>query len=81
MTEQKFLFVGIHTDKNYGTVLAYMAETAQDAWNKCAELNPNFEVWNWGLAEHMVWNRFPLINTNSTNDHFRLHLLSLFFRL
>ena len=49
MTEQKFLFVGIHTDKNYGTVLAYMAETAQDAWNKCAELNPTFLVQTWGL--------------------------------
>ena len=49
MTESKFLFVGIFTDKNYSTVLAYMAETAQDAWNKCAKLNPTFLVTNWGL--------------------------------
>lgn len=54
MTEYKFLFVGIFTDKNYPTVLAYMAETAQDAWNKCAELNPTFLVHNWGLADHMI---------------------------
>ncbi len=54
MTEQKFLFVGIFTDKNFGTVLAYMAETAQDAWDKCQKLNPTFEVWDWGLADQMV---------------------------
>lgn len=49
MTEQTYLFRGIFTDKNYSTVLAYMSETAQDAWNKCAELNPTFLVQNWGL--------------------------------
>ena len=49
MTEQTYLFRGIFTDKNYSTRLAYMAETAQDAWNKCAELNPTFLVTNWGL--------------------------------
>ena len=54
ITESKFLFVGIFTDKNYPTVLAYMAETAQDAWNKCTELNPTFLVQNWGLADHMI---------------------------
>ena len=26
-----------------------MAETAQDAWNLCAELNPTFLVENWGF--------------------------------
>ena len=51
MTEQKYIFDGIRTDINYHQVLAYMAETAQDAWNKCAELNPNFLVQTWGLAD------------------------------
>lgn len=49
MTEQVYQFRGIFTDKNYSTRLAYFAPTAQDAWNKCAELNPTFLVQNWGL--------------------------------
>ena len=49
MTEQSYSFRGIFTDKNYSTRLVYMAPTAQDAWNKCAELNPTFLVQNWGF--------------------------------
>ena len=49
MTEQTYLFRGIFTDKNYSTRLAYIAETAQDAWDKCAKLNPTFLITNWGL--------------------------------
>lgn len=51
MTEQKYIFDGIRTDINYHQVLAYLAPTAEDAWNKCAELNPNFLVRTWGLAD------------------------------
>ncbi len=47
--EQSYSFRGIFTDKNYSTRLNYMAETAQDAWNLCAELNPTFLVENWGF--------------------------------
>jgi len=49
MTEQSYSFRGIFTDKNYSTRLNYMAETAQDAWNLCAELNPTFLVQSWGF--------------------------------
>ena len=49
MPEQVYSFRGIFTDKNYSTRLGYMAPTAQDAWNKCAELNPTFLVQNWGF--------------------------------
>ena len=49
MIEQSYSFRGIFTDKNYSTRLAYMAPTAQDAWNKCAKLNPTFLVQNWGF--------------------------------
>ena len=49
MTEQSYSFRGIFTDKNYSTRLGYMALTAQDAWDLCAELNPTFLVQNWGL--------------------------------
>jgi hypothetical protein len=49
MIEQSYSFRGIFTDKNYSTRLAYMAPTAQDAWDKCAKLNPTFLVQNWGF--------------------------------
>jgi hypothetical protein len=51
MTEQKYYFDGIRTDINYHQVLAYIAPTAEDAWNTCAKLNPNFLVQTWGLAD------------------------------
>ena len=47
--EQSYSFRGIFTDKNYSTLLNYMAETAQDAWNLCAKLNPTFLIQNWGF--------------------------------
>jgi hypothetical protein len=47
--EQSYSFRGIFTTTNYSTRLGYFAPTAQAAWNKCAELNPNFLVQNWGL--------------------------------
>ena len=53
-TEHKFLFVGIHKRNDYHDVLAYMAETADEALAKCQKLNPDFEIRNWGLADHMV---------------------------
>ena len=49
MPEQSYSLRGIFTDKNYSTRLVYMALTAQDAWNTCAELNPTFLVQNWGF--------------------------------
>lgn len=49
MIEQSYSFRGIFTDKNYSTRLGYMALTAQDAWDKCAKLNPTFLVQNWGF--------------------------------
>ncbi len=49
MTEQTYSFRGIFTDKNYSTRLGYMAETAQDAWDLCAKLNPTFLVQSWGF--------------------------------
>ena len=54
MKEYKFLFVGIHKRNNYHDVLAYMAETADEALKKCQTICPDFEIHNWGLAEHMV---------------------------
>ena len=63
MSEQSYSFRGIFTDKNYSTRLAYMASTAQDAWDKCAELNPTFLVQNWGFEGQVDWNYVPLTNT------------------
>ena len=54
MKEYKFLFVGIHKRNNYHDVLAYMAKTSEEALNKCQTIQPDFEIHNWGLAEHMV---------------------------
>ena len=54
MKEYKFLFVGVHKRNNYHDVLAYLAETAEEALNKCQTIQPDFEIHNWGLAQHMV---------------------------
>lgn len=54
MTESSFLFTGFHTRQRRQVTLAYMAETAQQAWDTCARLNPDLIVINWGLADHMV---------------------------
>ena len=55
MIEQSYSFRGIFTDKNYSTRLGYMALTAQDAWDKCAKLNPTFLVQNWGFEGQVDW--------------------------
>lgn len=55
-TEYKFLFDGFHTRNRHllHDVLAYMAPTAQEAWDLCARLNPDFIVTNWGLEDRMI---------------------------
>ena len=51
-TEHKFLFIGMR--KGFATCLAYLAETADEALAKCQKLNPDFEIYRWDLAEHIV---------------------------
>jgi hypothetical protein len=52
MTESKFIFAGFNTRQQRQVVLAYMAETAQQAWDTCARLNPDLIVTKWDLADH-----------------------------
>ncbi|MGA1713717.1 MAG: hypothetical protein ACO4CS_20730 [bacterium] len=54
MKEYKFLFVGVHKRNNYHDALCYLAETAEEALKKCQTIQPDFEIHNWGLLEHMV---------------------------
>lgn len=56
MTEAKFLFIGVHKRNgwNLPDVLAYMAETGNEALAKCQKLNPDFEIHRWDLADHLV---------------------------
>lgn len=54
MEESKFAFIGVHKNTNYHDILCYLAETAEEALNKCQTLHPDFEIYNWGLLEHMV---------------------------
>ena len=54
MKEFKFAFVGIHRRNDYTDILCYMAETAEEALKKCQTINPDFEIHNWGLLEHMI---------------------------
>ena len=54
MKEYKFAFIGIHKRNDYHDMLCYMAETAEEALNKCQTINPDFEIHNWGLLQHMV---------------------------
>lgn len=54
MKEFKFAFVGVHKRTNYHDILCYLAETAEEALDKCQTLHPDFEIHNWGLLQHMV---------------------------
>ena len=54
MKEFKFAFVGVHKRNDYHDMLCYLAETAEEALNKCQTINPDFEIHNWGLLQHMV---------------------------
>ena len=54
MKEYKFAFVGVHKRNDYHDILCYMAETAEEALKKCQTIQPDFEIHNWGLLEHMV---------------------------
>ena len=54
MKEYKFAFVGIHKRNDYHDMLCYLAETAEEALNKCQTIHPDFEIHNWGLLDHMV---------------------------
>jgi len=54
MKEYKFAFIGIHKRNDYHDMLCYLAETAEEALNKCQTIQPDFEIHNWGLLEHMV---------------------------
>ena len=54
MKEYKFAFVGVHKRNDYHDMLCYLSETAEEALKKCQTINPDFEIHNWGLLEHMV---------------------------
>ena len=54
MKEFKFAFVGVHKRNDYHDILCYMAETAEEALKKCQTIQPDFEIHNWGLLQHMV---------------------------
>ena len=54
MKEYKFAFVGVHKRNDYHDMLCYLAETAEEALKKCQTIQPDFEIHNWGLLEHMV---------------------------
>lgn len=53
-TEQTFIFTGWNVRQRRMDSLAYMALTAEDAWNTCAKLNPDFQVITWGQEDQMV---------------------------
>jgi len=54
MKEYKFVFIGVHKRSNYHDALCYLAETAEEALKKCQTIQPDFEIHNWGLLQHMV---------------------------
>ncbi len=54
MKEYKFAFVGVHKRNDYHDVLCYLAKTSEEALKKCQTINPDFEIHNWGLLQHMV---------------------------
>ncbi len=52
--ESKFLFIGWNTRRQRTEVVAYMAHTAQEAWDTCARNCPDLQVARWDLADHLV---------------------------
>ena len=54
MEEYKFAFVGVHKRNDYHDMLCYLAENAEEAFNKCQTIHPDFEIHNWGLLQHMI---------------------------
>ena len=50
--EHKFLFSGWNTRRQRHELLAYMAPTAQQAWETCARLNPDLQVVRWDVADN-----------------------------
>ena len=54
MKEYKFVFVGVHKRNDYHDALCYLAKTSEEALKKCQTINPDFEIHNWGLLEHLV---------------------------
>jgi len=52
-TETSYIFEGFHVRQRRNVRLAYMAPTAQDAWETCARCSPDLIVTSWGTEDHM----------------------------